>query len=52
MPLLWVSVIFFVLWILEWAFKGVNAGFWFLLGLAIAFLIIFLWTRANAHRTA
>jgi hypothetical protein len=52
MPLFWISVVFFILWILEWIFKGLNAGFWFLLGIAIAFLIIHLWVRSSARQRA
>jgi hypothetical protein len=49
MALLWVAIVFFILWILEWIFKGVNTGFWFLLGLAVAFLIVHLWVRSSAR---
>ncbi|MDT8070315.1 MAG: hypothetical protein ROO76_19270 [Terriglobia bacterium] len=51
--LLWLAILLFIAWIVFWAVvKVIGAVFWILLGLAVAFFIFHLITRAStAART-
>ncbi len=53
MWLLWISIMLFVIWIIFWILaQAVTAGFWILLGFAVAFLIVHLYVRAGMRRSA
>jgi hypothetical protein len=51
MWLLWISVVLFVIWIVDWAvLQAVTASFWILLAFAVAFLVVHLVVRSNWKR--
>ena len=51
MWLLWIAIALCIVWIIFWAVvKVVAAGFWILLGFAVAFLIAHLYVRSGVKR--
>ena len=52
MSLLWIAIALFIAWIIFWAVvKVVAAGFWILLGFAVAFLIVHLFVHKGSKRS-